>query len=184
MSVKAGGSLEMPEYMVLYRGYDNKIIPAASGVVSYDINVAGCGKTPTTINGKKAYILKPGPGVKIVNVTLTGKDAKGKPLNFGKWDYIVKPFPKPEIKTTSVSKGSGAKIQVGLPADSPLKNPAFQVVAVEVLGVDNGVCSGQNIPGSVVAKLKAGKSIGINVTVKNPLTGSTEIIPGSLKVTN
>jgi hypothetical protein len=184
MSVKAGGSLEMPEYMVLYRGYDNKIIPAASGVVTYDINVSGCGKTQTTINGKKAYILKPGAGVKTVGVTLTGKDAKGKPLSFGTWNYVVKPFPKPEIKTTSVSKGSGARIQVGLPADSPLKNPAFQVVAVEVLGVDNGQCSGPSIPGSVVAKLKAGKSIGINVTVKNPLTNSIDIIPGSLKVTN
>jgi hypothetical protein len=184
MSVKPGGSLEMPEYMVLYRGYDNKIIPAASGVVSFDINVAGCPKVPTTIDGKKGYILKPGPGVKSVVVNLTGKDAKGKSLPFGKWTYTVKPFPNPEIKTMSVSKSSGARINVGLPADSPLKSPAFQVLAVEVLGVDNGQCSGGNIPGNIVTKLKAGKSIGINVTVKNPLTGSTVIIPGALKVTN
>jgi hypothetical protein len=184
MSVKPGGSLEMPEYMVLYRGYDNKIVPAASGVVSFDIGVSGCGKVPTTINGKKGYILKPGAGVKSVVVTLTGKDAKGKSLPFGKWNYVVKPFPKPEIKTASVSKGSGAKVIVGLPGDSPLKDPGFQVVAVEVLGVDNGQCAGQNIPGATVAKCKAGKSIGINVTVRNPLTGSTDIIPGALKVTN
>jgi hypothetical protein len=178
------GALEMPEYQVLYRGYDNKIIPSASGVVTSDISVSGCGKQPFTVNGKKGYILKPGPGVKSVSVSLSGKDSKGKSISFGSWTYSVKPFPNPEIKTSSVSKGSGAKITVGLPADSPLKPPAFQVMAVEVLGVDNGQCSGGNIPGNIVAKLKAGKSIGINVTVKNPLTGSTVIIPGALKVTN
>jgi hypothetical protein len=178
------GALEMPEYQVLYRGYDNKIIPSASGVVTYDINVSGCSKQPFTVNGKKGYILKPGSGVKSVSVSLSGKDLKGKSIPFGSWTYSVKPFPNPEIKTSSVSKGSGAKITVGLPADSPLKSPAFQVVGVEVLGVDNGQCPGGNIPGNIVAKLKAGKSIGINVTVKNPLTGSTVIIPGALKVTN
>lgn len=179
-----GGALEMPEYQVLYRGYDNKIVPSASGVVTYDISVSGCAKQPFTLNGKKGYILKPGSGVKSVTVSLSGKDLKGKSVPFGSWTYAVKPFPNPEIKTSSVSKGSGAKITVGLPADSPLKSPAFQVMAVEVLGVDNGQCAGANIPGTTVAKLKAGKSIGINVTVKNPLTGSTVIIPGALKVTN
>lgn len=179
-----GGALEMPEYQVLYRGYDNKIVPSASGVVTYDINVSGCAKQPFTVNGKKGYILKPGPGVKTVTVSLNGKDLKGKSVPFGSWTYNVKPFPNPEIKTSSVSKSSGAKVTVGLPADSPLKSPAFQVLAVEVLGVDNGQCSGGNIPGTMVAKLKAGKNIGVNVTVKNPLTGSTVIIPGALKVTN
>ena len=179
-----GGALEMPEYQVLYRGYDNKIVPSASGVVTYDISVSGCGKIPTTVNGKKGYILKPGSGVKSISVSLTGKDLKGKSVPFGSWTYAVKPFPKPEIKTTIVSKSSGAKVTVGLPADSPLKSPAFQVMGVEVLGVDNGQCSGANIPGNLVSKLKAGKSIGINVTVKNPLTGSTDIIAAALKVTN
>jgi len=175
------GSLEMPEYAILYRSYNNIIIPSASGVVSTDIMVTNADKSPNPGGG---FIVKPRQGAQTVEVTLIGKDPKGQNVTFKKSVYKVKPFPKPEIKTQTVSKTSGAKVTVGLSADSPLKSPAFEVVAVEVLGVDNGICSGANIPGNVVAKLKAGKGIGIAVTVKNPMTGSTDIIPGSLKVTN
>jgi hypothetical protein len=179
-----GGALEMPEYAVLYRGYNNLIVPSlGGGAVSVNLN-SSCGASPTTVNGKKGYIVKPGAGVKTVTVSLSGKDGAGKSIKGVTTTYSVKPFPKPEIKTASVSKSSGAKIIVGLPGDSPLKSPAFQVVAAEVLGVDDGICGGGNIPGSKVSKLKAGKKIGVAVTVKNPLTGSTDIISGFLNVTN
>ena len=184
MSVKAAGSLEMPEYRVLYRGYDNKIVPAASGVVSCELGVTGCTKVQTTINGSKGYILKPGNGVKSVTVTLTGKDAKGKSLPFGKWEYKVKPFPKPVVKSSTISKTTGVKIMVGLSEDSPLIPPAFQVLNVEVIGFDGPVFPGVNVPGTPVAKIKVGKTVAVNVTVKNPLTGGIDIITHPLKVTN
>jgi BRCT domain type II-containing protein len=89
----------------------------------------------------------------------------------------------PELKTTKISKSSGSKIHVGLSDDSPL-NINYYVISIEVLGVENGVCFGDTIPGEVISKIVVGKKIGIAFVVKNPLNGSTMVIPGTLEVTN
>jgi len=39
--VKAQGSISLPEMAVLYRGYDNKVVPVVAGAVSSSISVAG-----------------------------------------------------------------------------------------------------------------------------------------------
>jgi hypothetical protein len=172
------GSLEMPEFNILYRGYGNKIIPSASGVLSTSISAPGCTVTPITHNGKKGYSVKPGTGMKTVAISLSGKDAKGKSVSFGSTTYTVKSFPKPSIITKTISK-SGGRITVAL--ENSVINANFKVnsVAVEDYSGNSDI-----IPASAISKIKVGKSVLVIATATNLLTGEKVEVPGGLKVTN
>lgn len=173
------GSLEMPEFNILYRGYGNKIIASASGVISTSISAPGCTVTPTTINGRKGFAVKPGPGTKSVVISLSGKDAKGKSVSFGSTTYSVKSFPKPVITTRSISKGGG-RIQVAL-ENSPI-NATFKIKSIAVGDDFSG--SSDVVPASALAKSKVGKNVSVVVTAINSLTNESVDITGALKVTN
>jgi hypothetical protein len=176
------GALEMPEFNILYRGYGNKIVASASGVVSSDINVSGGSKAASTINGRKCFIVKPNQGTQKVTISLTGKDSKGKSVSFGSTTYTVKAFPKPVVTNSTCSKSGGAKIKVALPPESPIGGINFKVLSVEVLNGDDGFCPGDVIPAAKVAKIRPGKSIGIIVSAQNLTTGEKVSIDGNLKV--
>ena len=175
------GSLEIPEFNILYKNYDNLIVPSASGVVS--TTVSGGGARPGSKNGIKGFIVRP-TGGKEVTLTLSGKDSKGKQVNFGSKSYKVKNFPPAKILTAGISKSTGAKITAGLGPDSPINLGEYKVLSVEVTGIDNGFVGGNVISAGLISKFKVGKSVGIAAVVKNPVTGQTETIPGILKVTN
>jgi hypothetical protein len=173
------GSLEMPEFNILYRGYKNVIIPAAGGVSSPSISASGCQQGATTYKGKKGYWVKPNNGVKTVSISLSGKDENKKTVNFGSWTYTVKSFPKPVVTNSTISKSSGARIIVAMPSESPIQGINFQVMSVDV-GEQN--FSGAVVPGSAVAKIRPGKSLGVNAVWKNLTTGEIGSTPGFLKV--
>ena len=173
-----GGSLEMPEFALLYRGYGNKIIPSASGFVSTDISAPGCTKTQITYNGRKGYAINPGRGLTSVNITLTGKDAKGKSVNIGTFPYKVKSMPKPTVNVTTISKGGG-RVTVALEGSVLVTNYTYKSIQV---GEDYSG-SGNVIPASALTKIRPGKKVGIMVTVVSSLTGDTYQVPGYLTVT-
>jgi hypothetical protein len=173
-----GGSLEMPEFALLYRGYGNKIIPSASGFVSTDISAPGCTKTQITYNGRKGYAINPGRGLTSVNITLTGKDAKGKSVNIGTYLYKVKSMPKPTVNVTTISKGGG-RVTVALEGSVLVTNYTYKSIQV---GEDYSG-SGNIIPASALTKIRPGKKVGIMVTVVSSLTGDTYQVPGYLTVT-
>jgi hypothetical protein len=58
------------------------------------------------------------------------------------------------------------------------------MISIEVLGVNNGQCSGNIIPASLISEIEVGKTIGINVVVKNESTGVIMVVEGALNVTN
>jgi hypothetical protein len=180
-----GGALEMPEYLVLYQGYDNFVVPSLSGALDASLSAPGCSVTKTTRDGKKGYIVRPGAGVKSVTMSVTGKGGNGKPIKGITNTYKVKRFPLPVIKVSTISKSMGQTITAGLPGDSPLRAPNFTVKSVRLLLGDNDPSfSGGNIPGSAVAKLKVNKAIGISAIVFNPITKTTDVVTGELKITN
>jgi hypothetical protein len=179
-----GGALEMPEYLVLYQGYDNFVVPSLSGALDASLTATGCSVTKTTRDGKKGYIVKPGVGVKSVTMTVTGKGGNGKPIKGISNTYKVKRFPQPVVKVSTISKSMGQTITAGLPGDSPLRAPNFVVKSVELLLGDNNPTFSANVPGSAVQKLKVNKKIGISVVVFNPITKTTDVVSGELKITN
>ena len=170
----ATGSFENAEMNVLYVNYPNKIIPTVSGVDDYNLSSGSA----TTFEGRKAFTIRPtstGP----MTLTLTGK--KGNQSFSWKKTYKCKRFPVPTIITTSISKSSGATIVAKL-IDAPI-DADFSVQRVTVLTDEGPSFSGANIPKSAVAKLRVGKSVGIEVFVKNNKTGESNIrVIGSLTI--
>ena len=157
--VKAQGSISLPEMAVLYRGYDNKVVPVVAGAVSSDIQVSGGSKRAATWNDEgvnySGYIVTTGAGTSL-SITLTGKDKDGKSKSYGTFKYRVKPFPKPQVLDATIKKSSGARVTLVL-KDSPLK-ANFNVTGGEItIGNDPPISfNGSVIPAAAVAKAKAG----------------------------
>ena len=185
---KPQGSISLPEMSVLYKGWNNKVVPVVAGMVSSDITVNGGTKTKaswTDADGNKYngfYVNITGPS-KFVTITLTGKDKDGKSKGFGTFKYKVKPFPSAQLQGTTISKTTGFKAVVSLGPDSPFTGVGFTVMGGEIsIGNETIPFSGDRVPSSVVAKIKAGKKIAIDVTYKRTGTATPAIASGVLKV--
>jgi hypothetical protein len=185
---KPQGSISLPEMSVLYKGWNNKVVPVVAGMVSSDITVNGGTKTKsswTDSDGNKYngfYVNITGPS-KFVTITLTGKDKDGKSKSFGTFKYKVKPFPSAQLQGTTISKTTGFKAVVSLGPDSPFTGVGFTVMGGEIsIGNETIPFSGDRVPSSVVAKIKAGKKIAIDVTYKRTGTATPAIASGVLKV--
>jgi len=185
---KPQGSISLPEMSVLYKGWNNKVVPVVAGMVSSDITVNGGTKTKaswTDADGNKYngfYVTITGPS-KFVTITLSGKDKDGKSKSFGTFKYKVKPFPNAQLQGTTISKTTGFKAVVSLGPDSPFTGVGFTVMGGEVsIGNETIPFSGDRVPSSVVAKIKAGKKVAIDVTYKRTGAGSPSIASGVLKV--
>jgi gliding motility-associated protein GldM len=180
------GTVTLPEFSIMYRGYANKVTAIAGGSKGESsISVVGASSVPSTfnVNGQnyKGWLVKPGAG-NSVTVTVNGKDSQGNSKAFGKFTYKVKPFPKPQVSTTKISKAAGARLVVSLGPDCPIGNVNFVIKGGEVQSGDGVPFSGAVIPGSSVAKIKPGKRVGVTVSVVNSVTGVAELISGTLTV--
>ncbi|MFM7596004.1 MAG: hypothetical protein ACKO4Y_07490 [Flavobacteriales bacterium] len=180
------GTVTLPEFSIMYRGYANKVTAIAGGSKGEStISVVGASSVPSTfnVNGQnyKGWLVKPGAG-NSVTVTVNGKDSQGNSKAFGKFTYKVKPFPKPQVSTSKISKSAGARLVVSLGPDCPIGNVNFVIKGGEVQSGDGVPFTGAVVPGSAVAKIKPGKRVGVTVSVVNSVTGVTELISGTLTV--
>ena len=173
-----GGAIEMPELAILYRGYNNKLIPSASGYASTSITASGCSSTQTTINGRKGYLVKPGQATKSVTIVLSGKDAKQKTVRIGSYQYTVKNLPRPSVNVSSISKGGG-RVTVGL--EGAIINATYTYNRISVGEDFSG--PGNIVPAAALAKIRVGKKVGVMLNITNSLTGMRDDIPGFLTVT-
>jgi ribosomal 50S subunit-associated protein YjgA (DUF615 family) len=185
--VKAQGSISLPEMSVLYKGWNNKVVPVVAGAVSSSITVDGGSATKATWtdesgNRYEGYYVTVTGASKFVTIGLNGKDKDGKTKSFGKFKYKVKPFPKAQLQGTTISKTTGFKAVVSLGADSPFTGVNFTVVGGSVvMGNDEVSFSGDRIPATAIAKIKAGKRVAVDVTYKRN-GGPIEVASGVLKV--
>jgi len=183
--VQPNGSIALPELSVMYKDHDNKVVPVAAGVVSSSISVSGGSATPASwsdANGNyKGYYVRVAPGSKQVAITLTGKDKDGKSRGFGTFKYKVKPFPTAQVAGTVISKQTGYMATVSFGSEN-----FFTGINWGYIGgiIDDVPFNGRLVPGSAVAKLKAGKRVGIEIFYTR--NGKKADLPaqGFLKVTN
>ena len=167
------GALEMPEYNILYQGYNNKIIGVGSGVVSYTLN----GQSPTIVGGRPQFIINPS-SLGDTTLTLMGTNKDGTFVKLASNTYVVKKMRSPTIATTSYSISGGAKIL--LSGTDPINLP-YSIVSVIVIEGEDPVFPGDQIPGGLTKK-KSGEFMGIIVTVMNGLSGMRYNINTSLKI--
>lgn len=183
---RAQGAIGLPELNVLYSGgWDNKVVIGYTGMESCSISVSG--GTAIAANWSDAYseysgyFVRVDDGTKLVSITLTGKDEKGKSVNFGTYKYIVKPFPVCDLQATTISKSVGCIVNVGLGADSPFTGVALVVTGGTVNGIP---FKGKVIPGRKVENLTVGEEVEVEVFyTRNGVMVATPA-KGKLKVTN
>ena len=173
--VEQAGAMEMPEFNILYKGYNNKIIGVGSGVISYTLN----GKSATMVGGRPQFIINPS-SLGQTTLTLMGTTKDGQSVKLASNTYDVKLMPRPSVKTTTISKSSGARIQVEL-LGSPI-NIGFTILGGEVSVGEGFPFANDFAPPAAVKSMKSGKSVGILVRVRNNLTKEEFSVPGSLKV--
>lgn len=174
--------ISQPEYNVLYKNYDNKVIVKSSSGQVIKVQAEGAKVSSQLINGENGFLIRPSWSntCKLISTIRDDKGLEHKDTSV----FIVRPFPSPIITTTTISKSSGAKINVSLPSDSFLAGIDYDVKAIEVLGVMNGAMDGNVIKASLLTSVKVGETIGIIVFAKNNYTGQMMTINGSLEVSD
>tara|TARA_B100001287_G_scaffold263199_1_gene253838 strand:- start:5893 stop:7698 length:1806 start_codon:yes stop_codon:yes gene_type:complete len=184
--VEKGGSIALPEVSVFYTDWPNKVTYSASGVVSTSVSCRGCSKTVKNKSWKDAdgvsfkgdwlYVNR---GTRNVTVTLQGKDNNGNNVKFGDYKYPVKKFPKPEVKTKSISKARGGFLDVGLGDAFNFKGIKYKVTGGEILGKG---FSGDRLKPANLSKARQGQKIGIVLFTKRTDTGKKDIIDGVIEI--
>ena len=163
--VSAQGTISTPELSIMYTGWNNKIVAAATGMERCEISVEGGRATKTswtTADGMNfdGYFVVVSSGAKKVSIKLTGfdKDSLGHPL--GTFTYKVKPFPIARVSGSAISKSTGFIANVSLGADSPFTGITFNVTGGMI---DDVPFSGKIVPGSAVSKVRVGKVVAIEI---------------------
>ncbi len=183
------GSISLPEMSVLYRDWDNKIVPTVVGSVSSSIAFEGGGGTATkkswtNLEGAKfdGYFVRVTKGFKIVKIKLSGKDKDGKQKGYGTFTYKVKDFPTAQVTGTgTISKLSGTVANVGLGPESVFTGVTFKVTGGFV---DDVKFNGVVIPGSLVKNIRLGKKVTVELIYTKNGVPSAKNATGILKVVN
>jgi len=98
---KPTGAVSLPELFVLYRGYPNKVIGAASGYADYKL--VGTNNVSLTKSGAE-YIASPGAG-RDATISIQGVSPDGKSANLGSFQFKVRNLPKPNVYLGSCEDG-------------------------------------------------------------------------------
>ncbi|MBP5982878.1 MAG: hypothetical protein KA734_04095 [Fluviicola sp.] len=101
--VKPQGTISLPEMLVLYRGYDNKVEGVASG---YDKStITGTGVTLNKTSGN-LWTAKPNGGAKTATLTIIGQNSlTKKSVSLRTVEFKVRDLPKPSISVGQTPDG-------------------------------------------------------------------------------
>ncbi|MFY7944578.1 MAG: hypothetical protein ACOVNZ_08335 [Crocinitomicaceae bacterium] len=176
-------ALEMPEYNTLYEGYQNKVFVASKNGKVVNPKCQSADIKEDKYNGRSCLTINPKVQGDIL-VYFDVVNVKGKKIGSDSVSFFVRSLPSPVVLTSTISKLTGSKITIGLSPDCPISSPNFEVLSIEVMGIENGSVSGNIIPASIISNIEVDRSIGITVICKNSYNGQTLVVAGSLRVTN
>ncbi len=170
-------SIGLPEYNVLYSGYDNVV---TLGIDGCDQSVLSCDSgtiRKDTINGLYCYVINPSPGATQIKLIASGK-SKGKSLTYGSINYLVKPLPSPSLSTYTISKSKGDTLRL------ELKNTYIQneyiILNCRIMEQD---VIGNVITPAVLSVFEVGQLISINLIAKDVKTNKRYTLVAALEIT-
>jgi hypothetical protein len=141
--MKPAGAIEMPEFNVLYRGYNNRIIATASGFDKTTLGVsAGVNKTKS---GDEWIVTPTGRGRQAF-LTVSGTNTTtGRTVQLKRVEYKVSNLPSPSlfcggVKEGGVIDGRATKIFAKYGPEIPLQSAKFKII--------NWECQVGNSPGA------------------------------------
>ncbi len=174
--MKPSASLTLPELMVLYKGYDNKVKGVASG---YDQTVLNASGGITLVKSGDLYIAKVSQGAgKTGTISVSGKSSiTGKTANLGTFTFDLKRLPDPQLFINGKGQGqpvtkNASVITAGYGPEIPLK-ANFAVISWD-MGAEgiNGKSSGSgtNLGAARKTLIQAtkGKKVFVDAKVKGP----------------
>ncbi len=175
------GNITQPEMQILYRGYDNKIIPNIPCGQTLDLIIEGASAQKTTwtdMHGQTqvGFNLRVNGTVRNVVVKMNGLDEKGNIASTSIQTFHVKAFPAAQLQNDRISKSSGMRASVGLGPDCPFTGVSFEVVGGTIAIGDEEYCfSGAVIPAASLQKVKIGKKVVVNVNYRRTSPTDTAI---------
>lgn len=102
--MKPSGSIDLPEMNVLYRDYENRVIPIANGYPGSDLSVAGGSVTKN--NG--IYLVTPANG-RTCRMTVVGKTPDGRSVALKSVEYRIMELPQADMYLGKSISGSQFK---------------------------------------------------------------------------
>ena len=177
-------AIGIPQYNSLYAEYDNKIFLASNKGKVVNPRCLSAEIKEADFLESKCYLIRPNYSLEKLEIKFDVVDKKGKIIGKDSVEFFVRPFPNPVVLTSTVSKASGGRVLVGLGPDCLINSPDFEVLSIEILGINNGSVSGNIIPASIISNIEVDRSIGITIVCKNSYNGQTIVVEGILGVTN
>jgi gliding motility-associated protein GldM len=181
--MKPSATIMLPELMVLYKGYQNKVKGLASG---YDQTVLSASGGISLVKSGDVYIANvPNSAGKTATISVSGKSSvTNKTANLGTFTFDIKPMPSPSLFVDGAE--SGAKISKRVSAINAAYGPGIPLKAAftvlkwsvgvqgimrEAEGVGNSLASAA----AVLNQGKPGSKVYVSATVKFP-TGLSKVI--------
>lgn len=187
--MKPSATIMLPELMVLYKGYQNKVKGLASG---YDQTVLSASGGISLVKNGDVYIANvPNSAGKTATISVSGKSSvTNKTANLGTFTFDIKPMPTPQIFVDGAE--SGAKIAKRVSAINAAYGPGiplkatFQVLtwSVGVQGIMREATGTGNSLAAAAAVLNQGKpgsKVYVSATVKFP-TGLSKLITAEYRL--
>lgn len=176
--IAQSGAIALPEMNILYRGWNNKIVPMIPFNEELILELDGATADTATWtdaygNNFKGYYVKVSSSANVVTIRVNGKSENGTIQNHGVFKYKVKAFPKAQLQGTSISKAYGFRAVVSMGPDSPFTGVSFNVIGGQIM-VGNEMpemFSGNIIPASLIENAKPGQNVAIEITYRR--SGST-----------
>jgi hypothetical protein len=181
-------TISLPEMSILYKGWNNKVIPSLGCNDSIILEVSDGTATKvkwSDADGKEydGFVVNITGQSKFVTLTVFEVSKDGQKLNRGSFKYKVKAFPRAQLQGTTISKTTGFKAVVSLGPDCPFTGVSYQVIGGSlIVGNDEIPFSGDRVPAGALEKIKPGKLVAIDVTYKRLESGTIEVASGILRV--
>ncbi|MBN9292450.1 MAG: hypothetical protein J0G96_00570 [Flavobacteriia bacterium] len=174
--MKPSANLMLPELMVLYKGYDNKVKGVASG---YDQTVLSASGGISLVKSGDVYIAKvPNSAGKTGTISVSGKSSvTGKTANLGTFTFDLKPMPTPTLFVDGQEPGGkinkrATAVNVSYGPGIPLKAVfSVQNWTVGVQGIMREATGSGNSLGAAIPVLNQGKpgsKVYVSATVRMP----------------
>lgn len=180
--MKPAGSIEMPEYNYLYRGYPNQVNATASGFPETSVVVSNGTKKS---NGQGGFTVSPGRGSS-ASITVYGVSADGSKVKLKSIQYKVTNLPSPTLYWGSAKSGGKAsssrtliaKYEPGMPLNAKFRIIKYQMQAGGMSGAPVTGASASLAPGNaLINAARRGNQFSVVATVVGP-DGIQRQVPG------
>lgn len=182
--MKPSASLMLPDLMVLYKGYPNKVKGVASG---YDQTILNASAGITLVKSGDMYIANVAAGAgKTGTISVSGKSSvSGKTANLGTFTFAIKRLPDPQLFINGKAGGqpvtkNASVITAGYGPEIPLTvNFTVQSWSLGAEGINGKATgAGTNLSArNILVQAASGKKVFVDAKVVGP-DGVVRIITG------